>query len=72
MNAPSTNDAFLVDLGIERLSEPVNRVIYSINIVVGNLQGLGIAVDGSDGIFDNFAAGLQAPKGALDLLGKKL
>lgn len=57
-NIPSANDAFLSPLRIERLTEPFDCLIDSVNVGVGDLERLRVAVDGTDGIFHYVSTGL--------------
>lgn len=65
---PCANDAIFSVLCIERLAEAIDGVVDLVDVAVGDLKGLGVAIDGTNGFFNNFSSCLQAYHGALYLL----
>lgn len=67
---PSTDYALLAALGGKRLPQAIDSFVDLVDIGVGDLKRLCIAVDGSDGLLDDLAAGFEARQRALNLFGK--
>lgn len=69
---PSTNYAFFPTFCVERLAKTFYGLIDLVDIAICDLEGLRIAVDGSNGVFHDISPGLKADKRTLYLLGEQV
>lgn len=68
---PCADDPLLPTLCVERLSKTINGIVDFIDISIGDLEGLRVAVNGADGMLDDIPPRLEANHRALYFLGKK-